>query len=360
MRINRYLAALALIMFQFQAFAQQGAKINFEETTYDFGKIKEGDGPVEHKFVFTNTGNIPLKIESVRASCGCTTPAWSKEPILPGKQGFILAKYNPKNRPGQFHKSLTITSNADPATTRVYIKGNVEAKPKTLEDEFPAEMGSLRVKYKTFNMGRINTEKPVEKKFIVANGGSKALTFTGKNTIPSFIKVKVEPSTIEPKQKATITLTYDAKSKDDYGFVTDNIILGTNDGTDPEKKFRVVSTIEEYFPKLTEEEKANAPKLTFEKKTYDFGTINASEKKTHEFTFTNTGKSNLTIRKTKTNCGCTVSKLSKTTIKPGQTGTIKVTFDPTGRSGNQYKTITVYSNDPSSPTQVLNIKANIK
>jgi hypothetical protein len=80
--------------------AQEKAKFSFEEETFDFGSIKEENGSVEHKFVFTNTGNAPLLIQGVKASCGCTTPAWSKEPIPPGEKGFVMAKYNPKNRPG--------------------------------------------------------------------------------------------------------------------------------------------------------------------------------------------------------------------------------------------------------------------
>jgi hypothetical protein len=67
---------------------QEKAKFSFEEETFDFGSIKEENGPVEHKFVFTNNGNAPLIIDGVRASCGCTTPGWSKEPIPPGEKGL--------------------------------------------------------------------------------------------------------------------------------------------------------------------------------------------------------------------------------------------------------------------------------
>ena len=79
-----------------------------------------------------------------------------------------------------------------------------------------------------------------------------------------------------------------------------------------------------------------------------------------EFVFTNTGKENLNIRALKPNCGCTVSKLDKYDYAPGESGKISVEFNSTGRRGNQQKSIVVFSNDPSAPTQRLIIKARVE
>ena len=83
--------------------------IEIAEKTYDFGVIKEEDGRVSHVFTFKNVTEGPLTIKNVRASCGCTTPAWSKEPIASGKQAQITVTYNASGRPGAFHKSVTVT-----------------------------------------------------------------------------------------------------------------------------------------------------------------------------------------------------------------------------------------------------------
>jgi len=96
--------------------------------TYDFGKIPEG--PVaEHVFEFKNTGKEPLIISNAQASCGCTTPDWPKEPILPGKKGKITVRYTTQGRPNTFTKTVYITSNAslDDGRDRfeLYIKGDV-------------------------------------------------------------------------------------------------------------------------------------------------------------------------------------------------------------------------------------------
>lgn len=95
--------------------------------THDFGNLKEG--PVaEHVFEFKNTGKEPLIISNASASCGCTTPEWPKEPVLPGKTGKITVRYNTQGRPGPFNKSVFITSNAahDRDRYELYIKGTVE------------------------------------------------------------------------------------------------------------------------------------------------------------------------------------------------------------------------------------------
>lgn len=100
--------------------------------TYDFGKVPEG--PVaEHVFEFKNVGKEPLIISNCNASCGCTTPEWNKEPILPGKKGKITVRYNTQGRVGPIAKSVYITSNAALPDGKdryeLYIKGEVVAAP---------------------------------------------------------------------------------------------------------------------------------------------------------------------------------------------------------------------------------------
>ena len=66
------------------------AKISLEKKSHDFGSIEEGVQATV-TFTFKNTGNAPLILNSVKASCGCTTPKWTKEPIAPGSEGQVTA-----------------------------------------------------------------------------------------------------------------------------------------------------------------------------------------------------------------------------------------------------------------------------
>ena len=88
----------------------QGAEISFDKSTHDYGQIeKSANG--ECIFVFTNTGNKPLKISNAKGSCGCTVPQWPREEIAPGETGEIKVRYDTK-RVGVINKSVTIQSNA--------------------------------------------------------------------------------------------------------------------------------------------------------------------------------------------------------------------------------------------------------
>ena len=100
------------------------ATVDFQEESYNFGEVSEGP-QVTHEFKFTNNGKEPLILANVKASCGCTTPSWPKDPILPGKDATILVTYNTQGRPGTFNKSITITSNASVPSKVIYIKGEV-------------------------------------------------------------------------------------------------------------------------------------------------------------------------------------------------------------------------------------------
>jgi hypothetical protein len=354
------LVLLALIIHS--AVAQDQAPVfSFEETSHDFGKIEEDKGPVSYTFNFTNTGKSPLVIQNVQASCGCTTPAWTRDPVLPGNTGFIKAEYNPRNRPGSFNKTLTVTANTNPTVLRLTIQGSVNPRPHTVADDYPAEMGGIRVRFRSLNFGKITTEKPVTQQFDVYNQTDHVIIFLDKMDVPEFVQVHITPQALPPMATGKIMISYDPAGKNDLGFVSDPVVLYTDEpGTASAKEFRVVATIEEYFPPMTAEDLSMAPKLTFDKSSFDFGSIKNNEKVTAEFSLTNTGKSDLEIRMTKVNCACTVADLEKKTIKPGESIPLKITFDPTGRRGVQQKSVSIFSNDPMNPTQMIILKANVE
>lgn len=360
MKKNSLFVIIMLLAFG-TSYAQKIEELSFSEKTYDFGTVKEEAGPITHEFVFTNNSPKPIKIINVKASCGCTTPGWSKEPIAPGKSGFIQAKYNPRNRPGVFNKSLTVTTDADEPVVKLYIKGKVTPKVKSIEEELSTVMGGLKVKHKSLNLGKVKTtDQPTVKEFDVYNATGSLITFSDAVKAPAHIKVEVSPKTLKGNEKGVIKIIYDAKAKNDFGFMNENITLETDEKTDNVKSFSVYATIEEYFPPMTEAELAKAPRLKLENKEFDFGKIQKGESIKAEFMFTNVGKSPLEIRKANSNCSCTISKVEKTKVKPGKSSKIVVTFNSEGRRGNQQKSVTLYSNDPLNPVQRLTIKGVVK
>jgi hypothetical protein len=115
-------------------------------------------------------------------------------------------------------------------------------------------------------------------------------------------------------------------------------------------------------PNVTGQEAVNpnAPKpvMTFKEKEFDFGNITADKKVEHTFTFTNTGKAPLIIENASATCGCTVPEWPHEPVAPGASGNIKVVFDPSGKSGQQSKQITITANTDPQINQV-SIKTNI-
>lgn len=111
--------------------SKNAPKFKFKgEETHDFGTIAEGPN-AEYTFEFTNAGKEPLIIQGASASCGCTTPEWPKEPILPGKTGNIKVVYSTQGRVGPFHKDIYIQSNAvvpdGKERYELHIKGTVKS-----------------------------------------------------------------------------------------------------------------------------------------------------------------------------------------------------------------------------------------
>jgi hypothetical protein len=102
-------------------------QLEFEEMEYDFGTISEGE-VVEHQFNFTNTGQSPLVISNVQASCGCTTPDWTKTPVKPGDSGFVKVVFNSAGKGGVQSPTVSIQANTSPSVTRLRLKGSVNQK----------------------------------------------------------------------------------------------------------------------------------------------------------------------------------------------------------------------------------------
>lgn len=129
--MKKILLFIGIVAISTLVFAQQnGPAISWDKTVHDFGTFNEADGVVTATFEFVNTGNEPLFITNVKASCGCTSPEWSKEPVQPGAKGYVKAAYNPAKRPGKFNKSVTVTTNEFQPTSVLRIMGEVIPIPQ--------------------------------------------------------------------------------------------------------------------------------------------------------------------------------------------------------------------------------------
>ncbi len=100
------------------------AKFSFEENEYNFGEISEGD-KVEHIFKFKNVGDAALVISDIKTSCGCTTPSYTKDPIVPGESGEIMVRFNSKGKSGIQNKKIRVFANTEKSIDIITIKAKV-------------------------------------------------------------------------------------------------------------------------------------------------------------------------------------------------------------------------------------------
>jgi hypothetical protein len=122
--------AVLLMAFSFvnaQPASEPQDVLKLKEAEHDFGKIPQGK-PVYYTFEIVNTGAKPLKLDDVRASCGCTTPEWSREPIAPGATAAIKVGFNAA-ADAPFEKFITITYNTN-QTKQLKISGIVWKAPE--------------------------------------------------------------------------------------------------------------------------------------------------------------------------------------------------------------------------------------
>ena len=356
-----YVIPFLMVLAVMTAFAQtKDANMSFDFETHDFGKIKEEAGPATINFEFTNTGSQPLIIKQVHASCGCTSPNWSKQPVLPGKKGFVTLTYNPKNRPGIFSKTATVTSNAATPTKVLTIKGDVEPKPKTLEDVYRYNMANkIRLKTNHMSFARVVKNKTGNQTVEIVNISDNPVAISFGN-LPGHLKLSAEPAVLQPGAKGKLTGVYNSQLKNDWGFVIDRVDILLDGKQSASNRLTVSATIEEDFGAMSAEDRANAPVIAFDNNTFNFADISQGDKVEHVFTITNNGKSALYIRKIKASCGCTAVNPEDDMIPAGQSTTMKVIFDSRGKVGKQNKTITVISNDPKHPRSILWVKGTVQ
>jgi hypothetical protein len=359
--MKKYIYSFCLFfsLLSFPLLAQQkSANISFDKTHHNFGEIQEADGVATVKFEFTNTGSEALIIQRVSASCGCTTPGWTKEPVMPGEKGFVSAAYNPAHRPGEFNKSITVSSNAANPIVKLTIAGNAKEKPLSIEDQYRYDMGGIRLKTNHVSFGTINKGQTQSQLVEVINNTDETKTFEIKN-VPKHIQIKVLTPVIKAGEKGSFEVTYLSDLQPNWDFVIDRVNIYINGETNNSGRLTISASLQEDFSNLSSDELAKAPKIEFVEKIFNFGKLAQGEKVDYTFNFKNTGLSDLIIRNVRASCGCTAANTSSNLIKPGESGSIKVIFNSAGKMGTQNKTITLITNDPEHAREILWIKGEV-
>ncbi len=343
----------------------QDAVITFTETSHDFGRIPEEGGKVTHVFEFKNEGMSPLTLTNVRASCGCTTPNWTKSPVGPGETGVINVTYNPNGRPGKFSKTITVTSNAKEPTLKLYISGEVIPKSAKPADKYKVKMGNLNVSQKDLNFNEMRkTDKDGETKtqhIQYANNTDKPVkvTLLINEEDQGFVIPEVSLSEIAPNQEDTISITLLSEKSRVWGPISTSAYVVIDGVRDEANKINIKANIVEDFSVLTDAERKNAPILELPNEI-NLGSVQAGATVKTNVKIKNAGNSSLLIRRVVNN-DKKLRVTSKSTLKAGKSGSIAVTLDAVTadgkplEKGDYSRQITLITNDPQNNTKKINI-----
>jgi hypothetical protein len=241
---------------------------------------------------------------------------------------------------------------------RLTIAGEVIPKPRTIEDDYRYSMGPMRLKTNHLAFGNIKNSDKTEKSLEVINTSGDPVEIEFER-IPGHIAIRAEPARLKPNQKGLLIATYNAPERNDWGFVIDRMGLKINGVSERNYTLVISANIEEDFTGLSAEQLANAPVLSVDDPEFQFGTITQGEKVEHTYVLTNSGKSDLYIRKVSASCGCTAVQPEKTVIAPGESVNIKTVFNSAGKVGNQNKTVTIITNDPRKSKMILWVKGEV-
>jgi len=360
--MKKYLSLIPLLVFCAVLNAQYAqTKMKVSETEHDFGKFKEEAGRQTFDFIVTNTGTDPLVIQNVVASCGCTTPEWTKQPIPAGGSGKVTAIYDPKDRPGIFNKTLSVYSNSKPEVVVLVIKGEVIPREKTVEELFTFQVGAIR--FESNHMAFTNVKKTEKKirvmQLINTSDAPVKIAFPG---LPAHLELKANPETLKPGQKGLVEGTYDGTKNAGWGNVNDMVRISLNGVTQENLYYYVSANLVEDFSSLSKADLENAPVFKVASTTFDLGKIKGNTQNEVEFKFTNAGKNDLVLRYVRASCGCTAVQQGNqgVGIKAGESSSIKATFNSGSYKGKVTKAIYVYTNDPKNSEVVLMLNADVE
>jgi hypothetical protein len=360
--MKKVLFIATLVMISLSSGAQVAVTtMKLSESQHDYGVFKEEAGPQKYDFILTNTGSQPLVIKNVVPSCGCTTPEWTRQPIPAGGTGKVTAIYDPKDRPGQFNKTLSVYTNTQPEVNVLVIKGEVTPREKTIEELFTFPVGVVR--FESPQLAFTNVKKTEKKiRVLPVINPSEVPVKIEFDQIPAHLTIKATPETLKPGQKGLIEGTYDATKNSGWGNVSDMVKVKLNGVVQENVYFYISANLVEDFSSMTKEEMLNAPVFKLETNAVDLGKIKGSTQNDVEFKFTNSGKNDLFIRHVRATCGCTAVQQGSqgVGIKPGQSSSIKATFNSGGYSGKVTKAIYVYTNDPKNSEVVLMLNADVE
>lgn len=339
------------------AYAQP--KITFDREKQDLGYLLWRN-PTTVTYSFTNTGDKPLVISNVTASCGCVSVDWTKHPIPAGGKGTVSAVFDAEAI-GHFYKEVGVYCNANPLPIYLEFNGEVTADAKNYSFTHPYGFGSVRLNQEEIEFENVNKGDRPEVTILVANTSSKTYAPVLMH-LPPYLSAKATPEVLGRGKNGKIVVTLDTEKLPKLGITRASVYLsrfpGDKVGSDNEIPVSVVLLPD--FSNMTEQQKNNPPQISLSATQLDFPDLKPTQKKSQNVIITNTGKSNLEIQDMQVNSIALGVSLKKTVLKPGESTKMKITVLAENLSRVKgTPRVLMITNDPAKPSVTVRVKAKL-
>ncbi len=207
-----------------------------------------------------------------------------------------------------------------------------------------------------YDFGDVEQGQIVSHNFDIFNTGDDLLKITNIKTSCGCTVVQPDKKVLKPGESTTIKVSFDSGKR--RGKQRKHVYVFSNDKKIPELRLSFTANV--VIPSSGESALSSSPKLKIERTQHNFGTVNEGEILDLVLKYQNVGNSLLKINDIRSSCGCAVALLNKKELKPGDEGKIRIEFDTTNRFGRLTRTVTIFSNDPIKPRQVITLSVNIQ
>lgn len=359
--VMHYRLIIPIITLLMGAWSPASAQmITFDKEKHDFGRFSPDKTELTHSFTFTNEGNRPVKLKSVKTSCGCTTPKWPRDPIEPGNKGNVKVVYDATTSDGYFRKSVTVVT-ANGSLHELTIEGEqTPEKSGSRLKGYSIEQGALAFKEGYVDFGHIPLSSKDTGYLTIYNSGNGPMRLV-KLRRTKLVQAPRLPRTVQPGQETKVMLTYTSVNsmaglKKNLGIKKGQGLILTNDQSKPYKEFGYKTSI--YPPVKEDENSEKSPTAKLNQDVIQLGTVGGNNVIKTGAVLKNTGDAPLVIKGTDSKgCGCEAPVPNKNRLKPGEQTTLRVTINTNSYSGRLNKELDIYTNDPDNPYVTLQLKA---
>lgn len=350
------ISVAAAVMLPFAACLAQTAEdspLLLDAVEYDFGKINEADGIVEHTFSILNRSDHQVRIDHVYTSCGCTTTSYSTDFLDPGEITAFTVAFNPAGTEGRVFREIEIFTEHRKSCDRISLMADVTPAPIGIEQMYPIELtGGVRTAVRRIPFGYQAHGKTAQKSMILANASDKTVKLEA--SVSGKMLTAECPLSLEPGMTESVVLTYSIP-QGVYGTVFDTIWVSV-DGVRSSVPVVANAICTDDFSL----QKSN-PKLTLNPSFKDFGEVARKKKFTQVFTLGNEGDADLIVRAVEVAEGTVTDLKAGTVIRPGDSVKVSVTIKSSDKPDTLVTgSINAITNDPVRPRREIRTSARTK